>query len=121
MPTAAAGATADDPAARAPLRLVLLRAGRVVASMPLVPASPRRLPDDGGAQGALVDLVVLAYQVNAGNLRQAGDYGSFLDFAWRRVDAGSDRFALPPLDRRVAERFSGTIQSQVGEPEGGTP
>lgn len=115
-------ASAVDPidlAARAPLRMVLLRAGAIVGAVPLVPCPPRRVPDGGGAQGALIDLAVLDYRIHAGNLRQAGDYGSFLDIAWRRIDRAGARFSLPPLDQRVASRFAGIVQSEVGVPEGG--
>jgi hypothetical protein len=109
-----AGATGEV-VARAPLRLVLLRAGAIVGAMPLVPGPPRRVPDHGVA---LVELAVLNFRVHAGNLRQAGDYGSFVDVAWRRIDRSADRFALPPIDPRVASRFAGQIQSQVGETAG---
>lgn len=117
-----APALAVDPVdlvARAPVRLVLLRRSVVVAAVPLVPGPPRRVPDGGGAQGALIEITVLDYRIFAGNLRQAGDYGSFIDLAWRRIDRAGDRFGLPPLDPRVAERFAGVIQSEVGE--GGDP
>lgn len=110
---------AGEPVARAPLRLILLRAGAIVAAVPLVPGPPRRIPDHGGAGGALIELAILDFRIHAGNLRQAGNYGSFLDVAWRRIARGTDRFALPPLDPRVAARFAGQIQSQVGEGDAG--
>lgn len=112
--TAATAAATAEPVARAPLRLVLLHGGAVVATVPLVPGPPRRLPDHGGAAGALIELAVLDFRVHAGNLREAGSFGSFLDLAWRRVERGTDRFALPPVAPRVAARFAGQIQSQVG-------
>ena len=102
------------PTVRPPFRLVLLQAGAIAAAVPLVPGPRRRLPDGDGDR-ALVELVVLDYQINAGSLRQAGDFGSFLDLAWRRADRGADRFALPPIAPRVAARFAGAVQSQVGE------
>jgi hypothetical protein len=104
----------EDLTARAPLRMVVLRAGTIVAAVPLVPCPPRRIPDGGGEQGALIEIAVLDFRIYAGNLRQSGDYGSFIDLAWRRIDRGTDRFSLPPLDPRVAERFAGVVQSEVG-------
>jgi hypothetical protein len=118
----AAPTGATDPVARAPVRLVLLRAGQIAAAVPLVPGPPRRLPnggDGGGAGGALIELAVLDFRIHAGNLRQAGDYGSFIDLAWRRIDRGADRFALPRLPPRVAARFAGLFESEIGEPGGG--
>jgi hypothetical protein len=107
---------AEDPLARATPRLVLRRAGQNVAVTPLIAGLRRRLPDDGGLVGGLIEIWVRDFQINAGTLSQAGDFGSFVDFGWRRIDAGSDEFSLPPLDPRVAERFAGTIQSEVGDP-----
>jgi hypothetical protein len=106
----------EDPLARAPARLVLRRAGQNIAVTVLVAGLRRRLPEDDGALGALVEIWIRDFQINAGTLSQAGDFGSFIDFGWRRIDRGANQFALPPLDPRVAERFAGTIQSEVGDP-----
>ncbi|HEY0987409.1 MAG TPA: hypothetical protein VGD80_10175, partial [Kofleriaceae bacterium] len=56
----------------------------------------------------------LDHALHAGTLRGAGDFGSFIEFAWRRVDRGTDTFARPPLDPRVAARFTGQLQSNIG-------
>jgi len=109
----------EDAVARAPARLVLRRGGKNVAVVALAAGLRRRLPDDGGVQGAVIEIWILDFQLNAGTLRQLGDFGSFIDFGWRRIDRGTDRFALPPLDPRVAERFVGTVQSEVGDPSAG--
>lgn len=104
-----------DPVARPPARLVLRRAGRNLGAVPLVTGLQRRLPDDGES-GALVEIWIRDFQICAGTVREAGDFGSFIDFGWRRIDRGAPRFELPPLDPRVAERFAGAIQSEVGVP-----
>jgi hypothetical protein len=114
-----AGIPADDAAARVPVRLVLLRADAIVAAIPLVPAPPRPVPDQGGERGVAIELAVLDYSIHAGNLRDAGDYGSFIDLAWRRIDRGTARFSLPALDPRVAARFAGIVQSELGRPDDG--
>jgi hypothetical protein len=118
--TKATDATAvEDPVARAPARLVLRRAGQNVAVVPLAAGLRRRLPDHGGERGALIEIWIRDFELHAGTLREPGDFGSFIDFGWRRIDRGSNRFALPPLDPRVAERFSRAIQSEVGDPSAG--
>ncbi len=109
----------EDPLTRAPARLVLRRAGQNVAVAVLTAGLRRRLPEDGGAMGALIEIWIRDFQINAGTLSQVGDFGSFIDFGWRRIDRGANQFALPPLDPRVAERFAGTIQSEVGDPAAG--
>jgi hypothetical protein len=110
-------AVLTDPVARPPARLVLRRAGRNLGVAPLVMGLRRRLPDDG-EDGALVEIWVRDFEIHAGTMRELGDFGSFIEFGWRRIDSGSARFDLPPLDPRVAERFAGAIQSQVGVPSG---
>ena len=108
-------AATTDPAARPPVRLVLRCAGRNLGSAPLVTGLRRRLPDDG-ENGALVEIWIRDFQISAGTVRDVGDFGSFIDFGWRRIDRGAPQFELPPLDPRVAERFAGAIQSEVGVP-----
>lgn len=104
----------EDPVARPPARLVLLRGTAVLAEVPLRAGLTGRLPDDGSA-GQLVELWILDYELHAGTLRELGDFGSFVDFAWRRIDRGTDRFNLPAVDPRVAERFSLQVESQLGD------
>lgn len=107
---------AQDPVAQAPARLVLRQAGTNLAAMPLVVGARRRLPDDGGAVGALVEIVILDFLLNAGSMLGVGSFGSFIALAWRRADLGVSTFSLPPLDPRVAARFSGLFLSETGEP-----
>lgn len=104
----------EDPVARPPARLVLLRGTAVIAEVPLRAGLTGRLPDDGSAS-QLVELWILDYELHAGTLRELGDFGSFVDFAWRRIDRGTDQFNLPAVDPRVAERFSGRIESELGD------
>jgi hypothetical protein len=69
---------------RAPARLLLRRGQDVVATVPLVAGLRRRLPD-GDSDASIVELYVVAFRISAGTLRGAGDYGSFVEVAWRRV------------------------------------
>jgi hypothetical protein len=73
------------PAPRAPLRLLALVRSQPVAAVPLVAGLQRALPDDGGPGGARLELQILTWELHAGTLRGAGDFGSFVDVAWRRV------------------------------------
>jgi hypothetical protein len=100
---------------RPPLRLVLERAGVFVAAVPLNVGVRRHLPETG-VLGSTIELIVLDYRIHAGTVRQAGDFGSFVRFAWRRSDRAVNEFRLPPLPPRVAERFAGRVQSEVGVP-----
>ena len=59
--------------------------------------------------GAMIDLWILGYALHAGTLREIGDFGSYVEVAWQRVDRGTDRFELSPLDPRVEERLLAKI------------
>ena len=73
------------PPPRAPLRLLVLTGPQPVAAVPLVAGLHRTLPDHGGPDGARLELEIIGWEVHAGTLRGAGDFGSFVDLAWRRV------------------------------------
>jgi hypothetical protein len=96
----------QDPEAspRAPARLLLRRARTVIAVAPLVAGLWRMLPD-GDNDASIVELYVVSFRLAAGTLRGAGDYGSFVEVAWRRAAAGAATFTLPPIDARVADRL----------------
>lgn len=102
---APAGASADDDRIRSPLRLLVLVGGALVAAVPLAAGLRRTVPDDASGD-ALVELVVLGWDVRAGSLRGPGDAVSNLDLAWRRVIRGSDAFEPPRLHPAVAVRLA---------------
>jgi hypothetical protein len=117
-----AASVAGDPEAspRAPARLLLRRGRTVVASAPLVAGLWRFLPD-GDGDASIVELYVVAFRLAAGTLRGAGDYGSFVEVAWRRAVDGARVFAVPPIDRRVALRRGEPIPSAADAPAAATP
>jgi hypothetical protein len=92
--------------ARPPLRLLLLVRSAPVAAVPLVAGLRRVVPDDGGAAGVRVELEIVGWEVRAGTLRSAGDFGSFVDLAWRRADAAAERFEPPALNPMLVRRMA---------------
>jgi len=90
--------------ARPPLRLLVLVRAVPVAAVPLVAALHRTVPDDGGPDGVRVELEIVAWELRAGTLRGAGDFGSFVDLAWRRADSATDGFEPPPLNPMFLRR-----------------
>jgi len=99
-PTDVVATAADDRAsfradrpARPPLRLVVLRGGEVLGSVPLAVGLRRTCPDSG-ARPAVVEVTVLDWLLLAGTVRGPGDYGSFLSLAWRAADGGEDTFEV---------------------------
>jgi hypothetical protein len=99
------GAPAPPAGARPPFRLLVRRLdGVLIGAVPLVARSPAALPlaaDDGGPA---IELVVLRWDIRAGNLRGPGDVGGRIAVAWRRTDRAPDRFAPPPIHPAVAAR-----------------
>ena len=111
-----------DPEAspRAPARILLRRGRTVIAAAPLVAGLWRVLPD-GGNDASIVELYVVSFRLAAGTLRGAGDYGSFVEVAWRRAAAGASGFAVPPIDPRVAERLGHPTPRAVDLSAAATP
>lgn len=90
---------------RAPACLVLTRSGAVLASVPLVAGLRHVLPDSAGGTGGLVELAIVSWDLRAGNVRGAGDYGSRIRLGWREADQAADLFTLPPVDPHVNSRI----------------
>jgi hypothetical protein len=87
--------------AQAPLRLFLVRDRTTLASIPLVAGLRRTVPDTE----IRIELLVLGWDLRAGSLRGPGDFGSFVDLAWRRADRPGMSFEAPPFSPRVAARL----------------
>ena len=80
---------------RAPVRLLLRRARLPLAAIPLAAGLRRVIPDGDGASSA-IELMIVDWLLHAGCVRGPGDYGSFIDVAWRRADRASDQIVVPP-------------------------
>jgi hypothetical protein len=93
-------------APRPPLRLLVMAGAQPVAAVPLVAGLRRTLPDDGGPNGVRVELEIIGWEVRAGTLRSPGDFGSFVELAWRRADKGTERFEPPPLNPMLLRRMA---------------
>jgi hypothetical protein len=74
------------------------------------------IPDADGVRG-VIDLHVADWLLHAGCVRGPGDYGSFVEVAWRRIDSGANTFPLAPVDPHVAARNPSLSQSTVGIPD----
>jgi hypothetical protein len=91
--------------ARPPLRWLVRRSGRIIASIPCNLGVVRRVCDAGAAeQGVALEIVTLRWTLNAGSMRGAGDFGSQVEFAWRIANRATDQFGTPLVSRRVLER-----------------
>jgi hypothetical protein len=104
-----------DPLERPAIRMLLRKGAETLTTIPLAAGLSRVTPDaDGGP--AMIDLYVADWLLHAGCVRGPGDYGSFVDVAWRRVDTGANAFPLAPIDPHVAARNPALSQSVIGIP-----
>lgn len=83
-----------------PALLVFRQAGVTRGLAPLVAGRRALLPADA----PMIELVVLDWELRAGNLCGAASVGSFVRLAWRKVARGSDRFEPPALHPEVVRR-----------------
>jgi hypothetical protein len=107
----------DNPRAarRAAPRLVIRGAGgATIGVLPLAIGVVRVASDAGAAHGAVVQIVVLAYTLRAGNVRGPGDWGGRITLGWRRIDRGTDTFEPAPLNAYVVPRLTMSRESLVG-------
>jgi hypothetical protein len=103
-------------AGRLPARLHLQRSGVTIASIPLVAGLRRLLPESGETtSGAPVDVVILSWEIHAGTLCGAGDFGSRIRFAWRLANQAVAFFAALPLNPFAGTRVA--VQVQKTKPQ----
>jgi hypothetical protein len=79
-----------------PLRLLLRRARQPLAVIPMA-AGLRRIVPDGDEVPSAIEVIVIDWLLHAGCVRGPGDYGSFVEVAWRRADKARDQIVVPPL------------------------
>lgn len=87
-----------------PARLVLRKSGVLLATVPLIAGLRRPVPDAGLDTDGRITLWIVGYRIHAGTVIGIGDYGSYVELAWRRFDQVPP-FELPPLPAGVAERL----------------
>ncbi len=102
------------PRRAAPRLIVRGAAGALLGVVPLSVGVVRRVGDSGGAGGVLVNIVVLGFDLRAGNAHGPGDWGGRITLGWRRVDKGTNTFEPPPLNPYVLGRLPQPRESLFG-------
>lgn len=85
-----------DALERLPIRLLLRRARVPLATIPLA-GGLRRIIPDGHAARSVIEFIIVDWLLHAGCVRGPGDYGSFIEVGWRRVDKAIDQILVPPF------------------------
>lgn len=88
-----------------PARLVVRENGAIIATVPLIAGLQRTLPDVGSDGDGRIALWIVGYRIHAGTVIGVGDYGSYLELAWRLPKDGPP-FELPPLPAGVLARLA---------------
>lgn len=87
---------------RAPFRLVVQQSRQIIGVVPLAAGCRRVVPDNGSTiLGGQIELVILEWDVRAGSVRGAGDFGSRLSLAWRKANQAVEQFSPPPINQRL--------------------
>lgn len=73
-----------DPQEHPPIRLLLRQGGATLATIPLVVGLFRVTPD-GDQATSIIELFIIRWRLHAGCVRGPGDFGSFVEVAFRRV------------------------------------
>jgi len=90
----------------APFRLVVQQSRRTIGVVPLAAGLQRVVPDSGSSNlGGQIELVILEWDIRAGSVRGAGDFGSRLSLAWRRANQAIPQFSPPVINPRVVSRL----------------
>jgi hypothetical protein len=65
-----------------------------------------RVPSGGdAASGAALELIVVGWEIRAGTVKGAGDFGSSIRLFWRDVASGTDRFLPPAISPNILSRL----------------
>jgi hypothetical protein len=88
--------------------------GVLIGVVPLIVGVVRAVGDSGGDDGVPVKIIVLAFDIRAGNMRGPGDWGGRITLGWRRADRGTNAFEPPPLNPYVLPRLTQSRESLVG-------
>jgi hypothetical protein len=90
---------------RSPFRLVVQQSRRTIGVVPLVAGLRRTVPDSGNSIGGQIELVILEWDIRAGSVRGAGDFGSRLSLAWGRSNIAAAEFSPPPINNMLKSRL----------------
>jgi len=93
-------------AIRSPIRLQIRYKGNALSTLPVVAGYQTVLPAHGDDdRGIRIQLVVLKWDLRAGNMRGPGDFGSQITLAWKHADQASNYFGPAPVHRYVRPRL----------------
>lgn len=86
-----------SPLHRAPVRLYVRIDGRNAASIPLA-AGLSATFSTGSAPATNYAVQILDWEINIGNVRGAGNFGSYVEFAWCRADVAVQQYSTPSIN-----------------------
>lgn len=91
---------------RPPARLFVRKGKRLRASIALTVGATAVVDIEGDGKGALLEIHILGWDLRCGSMRDAGDYGSRIAIAWKRVDKAVMKFSTPPVNPYLLPRLA---------------
>lgn len=88
-----------------PAFIVVRRSQSVRAAVPLVLGIEAIVPLRDSDATELLELRVLDWNIFAGNMRGAGDYGGNVAIEWRRAEKAVEHFSTPPVNPYLKPRL----------------
>lgn len=103
---------------KAPARLLVRGSGGTpMGTVPLSLGVLHSLPETGTTNaGPRIELMLLSWDIRAGNLRGPGDFGGYISVAWRRADRGVEHYSELPVhpDLRPRLILAQRMESDLG-------
>ena len=90
---------------RPPARLMVRNGRKIRAAIPLTAGLQVVVDIHGEGGGALLELHILEWDIRCGSMRDAGDYGTRVRLAWRRIEKAVEKYSTPPVNPYLLPRL----------------
>jgi hypothetical protein len=90
---------------RAPVRVVARYGQKILTVFPLISGRRLNVPVSDALVDAAIRVFLLTWDIRAGSVRGAGEFGSFITFGWQPIDQGVERFLRPNSSANLQTRL----------------
>lgn len=112
LPYSAPSQTTIGDVKRSPARIIVRQNRTNIASIPLSLGLQPIINNNSSVEGITIELIILGWEIRAGSLRGVGDFGSQINFAWRRADQAVERYSTPAVNPYLIKRIKPAFRLQ---------